>query len=235
MVSAGSVTASVRMAYSAIVRAFRDVALLGLLAALLFGGEWLALRGANLLWTLVPRSQTWKVGALWFYSLVLLELALVSVLDPQRTRTSWWPQTWDAWATVGLCAAVFVGPLGAALFRWAPLHWHPPVSGLSFLSGAFLDPLAEEWAFRGILWRACEWVTGPGRGSPVVAGGFTSLVFGLWHIPFQEQSSPYPLLAIVLANAAFGICLSVARCRLKAIGPGTIVHALGNSFYLLTN
>ena len=117
------------------------------------------------------------------------------------------------------------------MFHWALPHVHTQPHALALLAGGLLDPLAEEWAFRGALWRASEWATGPGTWSAAIAAAFTSLLFGLWHIPFQESSAH--LGEVVLANAAFGLCLALARWRFQGIGPGTVVHVLGNTFYLV--
>jgi membrane protease YdiL (CAAX protease family) len=213
------------------VRTLRSGLLLAGLAALTFGAERLASRTAELVWTLAPSLQEWNVGGLWFYSAILAILLLVSAPLPEAVRTRWWPEAWDRWGGVGLGAAALAGPLGYAVFRWEPLHWHAPIAGFNFLSGALLGPLAEEWAFRGVLWDAAERATGRGKWSPIVAGIFTSLLFGLWHIPFQDQ----PPTLVIATNAAFGACLGLARWRFKAVGPGAIVHALGNAFFLLTS
>jgi membrane protease YdiL (CAAX protease family) len=211
----------------------RTVLRFGLVSTFLFAGEWLALRGANASWSLVPALQTWKAGSLPFNLICLLELAFISAVVPYGTRTPWRPRQWNAAGALGLGAALFLGPLGFSLLGLVPSpHWHAPLSALSFLSGGVLGPLAEEWAFRGVLWRASEWAVGPTKWAPAIAGAFTSAAFGLWHVPFQDPSAPLP--AIVLANVAFGACLAFARWRLQSIAPGVVVHAIGNSFFLLT-
>jgi len=202
-----------------------------LIAAALFAGEWLALRASALLWRLLPALQRWNAGSLPFYSICLVELLAVSALFPEATRTKWWPGTQDGLGFVGLLGALLLGPIGARLLHWALPHVHSAPGALVLLSGGLLDPLAEEWAFRGVLWQASEVVTGHRVWSPGLSAVFTSLLFGLWHVPFQESSTN--LVAVVLANVAFGLCLSLARWRLKAIGPGTVVHIVGNAFYLL--
>jgi membrane protease YdiL (CAAX protease family) len=219
------------------MRVLRSALLLCLLAALTFSGEWVALRGSAFLWRSVPFLRDPTVGSLGFYSICLVELALISAFIPRVARTPWLPRAGDGWGLLGLVGAAALGPIGAAVLRGTPLHWHAPASAFQFLSGGLLDPIAEEWAFRGILWRASEWAVGSSKWSrkwsPAVAGSFTSLLFGLWHLPFGSGS--HGLVAIVLANAAFGLSLSLARWRFKAVGPGAIVHAMGNSFYLLTS
>ncbi len=209
----------------------RVVARLCLSAAILFAGEWTALRGASLLWRFVPVLQGGQAGSLPFYALCLVELLAVTALFPEATRTAWWPKRGDAYALLGLFGALMLGPIGARLLHWVLPHAHAQPRVLALLAGGLLDPLAEEWAFRGALWRASERATGPGKWSPLVAAAFTSLLFGLWHIPFEETSAH--LGSIVLANAAFGLCLAIARWRTGGIAPGVVVHAAGNAFYLL--
>jgi len=214
-----------------VLAALRRAARLCLIAALLFAGEWVALRASALLWRFVPALQSWQAGSLPFYSVCLAELFAVSALFPEMTRTKFWPTNKDGLGFLGLLGALMLGPIGARLFNWALPHAHSAPHALALLAGGLLDPLAEEWAFRGALWRACEWATGRSIWSPAVAAVFTSLLFGFWHIPFQEDSTH--LGAVVLANVAFGLCLSLARWRLGAIGPGTVVHIAGNVFYLI--
>jgi membrane protease YdiL (CAAX protease family) len=205
------------------------------LGALLFGGEWLAQRGANALWRYIPRSQQGQLGSFPFYALCLMQLLLVSGVAPRITRTAWWPKRWDAWGALALVVALMLGPLGASWLGWAPApHWHWPTWPVAFLTGGVLDPLVEEWIFRGALWRGAEWAVGPSKWAPAIAGAFTSLLFGLWHVPFQQTPFSQSTIPVVLVNAAFGAGLAVARWRFGGIGPGTIIHALGNSYYLLT-
>lgn len=158
---------------------------------------------------------------------------MVGSLAGRRLWSRLWPARWDGAGIVALLFALLLGPLGAAgLFRSTPSHWHAPASALAFVAGGLLGPLVEEWAFRGVLWRASIWVTGPWRWTPAVAMGFTALLFGLWHIPFQHDARV--ATEVVFANLGFGLCLGFARFRLDALGPGAIVHALGNAFFLLT-
>lgn len=178
-------------------------------------------------WT-VPAIRNARPGALPFYALLFVEVATISWLFPRRTATPWLPKRWSLLGFAGLLGALACNALGLALISWKAPVWHAPPSGLEFVSGGLLDPIVEEWIFRGVLWRlATDALEGHGSTiAALIAGVFTAVLFGFWHFPFAEHPA-------VVANIIFGAFLALARWRFNAIGPGVIVHALGNSYFLL--
>jgi membrane protease YdiL (CAAX protease family) len=206
----------------------RGVLLLGCWAAALAAGEWLALRAAGWIWA-VPAIREAQPGSLPFYGVAFVEVLAVNLLFPRLTRTPWIPTVWSAIGLVALLGALASNALGGALLTGRTPVLHAPASWLELASSGLLCPFVEEWIFRGVLWQlASDSFAGlrPGlRG--LIAGAFTSVAFALWHLPFGGET---PLTS----QLKFGAFLAVARWALGGAGPGVLVHALGNSFHLLT-
>jgi membrane protease YdiL (CAAX protease family) len=156
-----------------------------------------------------------------------MELVLVSGFFRRQTETPWLPVRWGPVGLLGLVGALACNAVGGALLQWKAPHWHAPTSVLSFVGGGLLAPITEEWIFRGVLWKLASETLQGTKWAPLVAGVFTSLLFGLWHLPFAGHSA-------IWANVLFGAFLAIARWRLGGIAPGVIVHWMGNSFFLLT-
>jgi membrane protease YdiL (CAAX protease family) len=211
----------------------RSYGLLIAWAGALATGEWLALRASAGLWSIQAVRDS-HPGGLPFYGSLVVELAILSRLFPRQTRTPWLPVCWSSLGLVGLVGALTCNALGLASLRilrgGSFPAWHAPGSWLMFLSGGILCPVVEEWIFRGVLWRLASDAVGQFHATVrvLVAIGFTALLFGAWHLPFAGQ-------AFLGYNLAFAAFLGLARWRFGAVAPGAVVHALGNSFYLLTS
>ena len=179
--------------------------------------------------TFNEKLEALQVGSLPFYALWLLPLTLGTWIPPRPFRVPFGlpKKSTDlvgvgVWAVaVGGTALLYGGSI-AAVLQGGP---HFDAAPLVFISGAVLAPFAEEWIFRGVLWKALGG-EGFGRRGEVVALGVTSLAFGLWHLPF----SPSP----VWIHALFGLLMGLLRWRTGSVLPGTLLHALGNALSLLS-
>ncbi len=169
-----------------------------------------------------------QAGSLPFYALWLLPLTLGARLPPRPFRVPFGlPRrptdraSVAAWAVAVGGTAWLYGSSIEAVLRGGPHFDTPP---LVFVSGAVLAPFAEEWIFRGVLWKALGG-EGLGRAGELVALAMTSLAFGLWHLPFS--STP------IWIHAIFGLLMGLLRWRTGSLLPGTLLHALGNACSLV--
>jgi membrane protease YdiL (CAAX protease family) len=122
------------------------------------------------------------------------------------------------WAVVLLGTGYLYGhALEAILTRGVRL----PSPGLGLLGAAVAWPVAEEWLFRGVLWREFGGGDRRRRWGNFLALVVTSIAFGLWHLPH----SPSPLWV----HAAFGVLMGLLRWRTGSVLPPTLVHGAGNA------
>lgn len=188
----------------------------------------LAQEGSDAIWrSFNEQLETFQVGSLPFYALWLLPLTLGVSVPPRPFRVPFGlpRRSTDlvgvgVWVVaVGITAWLYIGSVVAVLQRGPRFD----VAPLVFISGAVLAPFAEEWIFRGVLWK---WLGGEGfgRAGVLVTLGMTSLAFGLWHLPF----SPSP----VWAHALFGVLMGLLRWRTGSVLAGTLLHACANAVAL---
>jgi membrane protease YdiL (CAAX protease family) len=90
------------------------------------------------------------------------------------------------------------------------------LAGFALLS-CFIAPLAEEFFFRGFMFRAIA-----GRLHPVWAALVTGGVFGVIHLPGSPLTS-------VLVLSIFGVALCLLLWRTGSLVPCIMLHALNNS------
>jgi membrane protease YdiL (CAAX protease family) len=87
----------------------------------------------------------------------------------------------------------------------------------------FETALAEELIFRGALLGIALDLRSPAR-----AIAFSSLAFGLWHVPPTRQSFDPSTGAIIIATTAAGVGFALLRLRAKSVAAPIVVHAALN-------
>ncbi len=100
--------------------------------------------------------------------------------------------------------------------------------GLDLISAAVLGPVMEEWVFRGLVWNQFVTAMDGRRGSELVALLASSIVFGLFHTSFEGHT--WQAVQQAVGHAEFGVLVGVVRWRSRSVGPGAIVHGVGNLF-----
>ncbi|HWV37887.1 MAG TPA: CPBP family intramembrane glutamic endopeptidase [Vulgatibacter sp.] len=169
-----------------------------------------------------------QAGSLPFYALWLVPLSVGAVLAPRNFRAPFGlSDRSSGWASV---AAWVVAVGGTAWLYWNSIEavaqggprFERPAT--IFVAGAVVAPFAEEWIFRGVLWKALGG-EGFGRSGELVALAMTSIAFGMWHLPF----SPTP----VWIHGLFGLLMGLLRWRTGSLLPCTLLHGLGNAISLV--
>jgi membrane protease YdiL (CAAX protease family) len=186
------------------------------------------------LWRVVPELEGIAFYLLW-----------VGVLGAAAWLLRWKPCVWPvraAWTRGNVIVFVVATIITTELFygfRIARLaigeiSFHAPEHGTWLVNGVVFAPLVEEWLFRGVLWRLISERL-DGAAAVVVPLVVTSLLFGVWHWMSIFQPSWYGAPRTPLwVHMAFAAMLGILRWRLRAIGPGIVLHALGNGLAELT-
>jgi membrane protease YdiL (CAAX protease family) len=221
-------------------RYVRRLLLLGAgVAAYFFVARWMG----NLAWRTFPEALRRVDASGLPYAVPWLVAGLVGLaVAPDTFRVPWrWHVRDDrnggpspgaeigtriatVWGDVAAWAIVLLGTgylyrhaLAAILAHGVRL----PSPGLGLLGAAVAWPVAEEWLFRGVLWRELGGGDPRRRWGCVLALVVTSIAFGLWHLPH----SPSP----IWIHAAFGALMGLLRWRTGSVLPPTIVHGAGNA------
>jgi len=193
-------------------------------AVLLFVLEVAALELSSRCYSLTDSSIVQK-GALPFYGLIwLFSVGLMFVFF--RGATIPWlpkPSCFTKLNAVVLCLV-----LGQLVYNFVIQHagcvaTFPHL--VTFLSGAVVVVIVEEFIFRGALWSVFE-QTGFQRYNVVFNILFTSTLFALWHLPFPQHSS-------IVAHGIFGAGMGVVRWRFNSLMFPAILHGLHNGAFLL--
>lgn len=143
--------------------------------------------------------------------------------------------THPAGATAGwlrdghLVAAILVAaPAWLALGTTVGLRMYAPVGTVAWLLFAFVQPLAEELAFRGALQGRLLALTAARCFGPItLANGATTAVFVLWHASSQP-------LGWALATALPSLVFGHLRDRSGSVLPAMLVHIIYNTGFGLT-
>jgi membrane protease YdiL (CAAX protease family) len=193
-------------------------------ALLVFPIGWLS----DWLWRTIKPSI--NVGALFFYGPWLIIVAVVTAVWRKhlwvRPGSSIGGRAWDL-ATVLIVVGATLWLYQGMLARLLAGEGHVPALSLALLSGVFVGPLAEEWIFRGVLWR----LAAPRRDHPsevAVTVVATSVLFAIWHLPFSDHS---PLVAHFL----YGMTMGLLRWRFDRLWPCVLAHGCANSLFFFVN
>ncbi len=133
---------------------------------------------------------------------------------------------------VGIVGIVALGAWGARLVDLA--HYSSATVArrlsLNFLVTFVLTLLTEDGFFRGALWGSCA----RAGFSPAKTVLWTSIVFGLWHlpVPILDPDFAQPLGKVpqyVIGSTAFGVAMALLRLRSGSIVVPSACHALWNA------
>lgn len=178
----------------------------------------------------LEQRTRYDLGSLPFYGLWMLLAAAWSLAVPDDARVPLRiARARGSWGSVAILAAIVVASMAMysqSVTRVAHGQVHPPRVLGPFLGGGVVGPVVEEWIFRGLLWNRCTALL-PKRAGRIVAVLWTSIVFGLWHLPFEQQPQP-------VVHAVFGALMAMLRWRFDSILPACVIHAVGNSLWHFT-
>jgi hypothetical protein len=149
-------------------------------------------------------------------------LAELGLARPASTRGVWWR---DPHLVAAMLAAI---PVWIALGTTIGPRMHAPFGAAGWLLFTLVQPLAEEFAFRGALQGRLLTLTAARRAGPItVANAGATAAFVLWHLPSQTLGWA---LAVTLPSLVFGHL----RDRSGSVLPATFVHIIYNTGFGLT-
>ena len=192
-------------------------------------------------WTASSRVGGFPHYALWFAGIgAAWVLGRLVAGVPDVSRVPWWPigprRQLDWWVLAGAVAVSGVLHLPKI---WLVLagDLQLPRHGLELVAGAILAPVAEEWLFRGIMWR--QLAGEASRDVPVprllVAVVVTSVIFSLSHLPRMFPTELPDVQAVPLVpHAIYGAAMAAVRWRFGSIAPCIAIHAVWNGLYFFT-
>lgn len=184
------------------------------------------------IWGLVIHPLTSAdLGSIPFYALWAIAAVTWSLGWPEDASVRVVPQA-SAWtrrnvAVLALVVAASAAMYGSGVARLLQGAAHAPRSILVLCGGGVSGPIVEEWIFRGVLWNRLRRELSGGAGL-AAAIGYGSLIFGLWHNPFEEHPTP-------LVHMTFGILMGILRWRFDSLLLPAIIHVLGNSLWHFTS
>jgi membrane protease YdiL (CAAX protease family) len=188
---------------------------------------WLAGKAGDLAWRTFPEALRAADAGGFPYVVTWLMVGLLGLaVAPAAFRVSWLSRGRPGWKA-GLAVWTLVLGGTALLYQHALVAMFkngvriPPL-GLGLIAAVIAWPVAEEWLFRGLLWRElCSGHENDRWALVAVAVSVTSVAFGLWHLP--HSSSP------VWVHALFGALMALLRWRTGGIMACVVVHGAGNA------
>jgi membrane protease YdiL (CAAX protease family) len=190
----------------------------------------------GVLWSEWPARRTW--AAVPLYAMWAAALALATIALPRELRATWWRGEWRRPELIAFALAFVANEwvYGAKLLRClaGDLTFHAPTSWSYLVAASVAAPVIEEWLFRGALWNVIA-AQVPRRAAVIVALLVTSTLFGVWHWVTLFQPSWHGGGGThVLVHIGYGAMLGVLRIRLGCIGGGIALHALGNTWSVVS-
>ena len=142
----------------------------------------------------------------------------------RRPGPGWWAWVTDLHVVLVLVAAV---PVWVLLGAMAHDDMRLPVSTLDWALLVFVQPLAEELVFRGLLQgQLLRWTSARRVGSVSAANLLTTIGFVVAHL-FSQPA------AWALSIAAPSLVLGHLRERFGSVLPAMVVHAIFNAGFAL--